>query len=177
MVALVIGRFRRRAAEAERYAVLAEFSDTVLFEYSYADDVLELTPNARNVFALDSLRRERYLKRDLKLVDFHEDDLAEIDQVLKHPSPPGETRESTVRVRARAHRRVPLVLDHLPVFVRRFRNRTPSWGKWSTSPAARFGRAAYHALPDGWVDERSTRLLRRSGSPRRSSSMIAGCCS
>ena len=100
VVALVIGRFRRRALrEAERYAVLAEFSDTVLFEYSYADDVLELTPNARNVFALDSLRRERYLERDLKLVDFHEDDLAEIDQVLKHPSPPGETRESTVRVR------------------------------------------------------------------------------
>lgn len=99
-VALVISRFRRRALrEAERYAVLAEFSDTVLFEYSYVDDVLELTPNARNVFSLDGLRRERYLERNLTLVDFHEDDLAEIDEVLKNPSPPGETREATVRVR------------------------------------------------------------------------------
>ena len=40
-VALVVGRIRKRARRsAERYEVLAEFSDTVLFEYSYPRDTL-----------------------------------------------------------------------------------------------------------------------------------------
>ena len=42
-VALVVGRIRKRARRsAERYEVLAVFSDTVLFEYSYPRDTLEL---------------------------------------------------------------------------------------------------------------------------------------
>lgn len=97
-VALVIGRFRRRALRgAERYAVLAEFSDTVLFEYSYGDDVLELTPNARSVFSLDSLRREHYLERGIPLVDFHEEDVSLVEEILEHPAPSGEARRATVR--------------------------------------------------------------------------------
>lgn len=97
-VALVIGRFRRRALRgAERYAVLAEFSDTVLFEYSYGDDVLELTPNARSVFSLDSLRREHYLERGIPLIDFHEEDVSLVEEILDHPAPSGEARRATVR--------------------------------------------------------------------------------
>mgnify|MGYP007026190897 FL=1 len=58
-VALVVGRIRKRARRsAERYEVLAEFSDTVLFEYSYPRDTLELTPNARGMFSLSSLSAE-----------------------------------------------------------------------------------------------------------------------
>ena len=59
-VALVVGRIRKRARRsAERYEVLAEFSDTVLFEYSYPRDTLELTPNARGMFSLSSLSARR----------------------------------------------------------------------------------------------------------------------
>lgn len=99
-VALVIGRFRRRALrEAERYAVLAEFSDTVLFEYSYGDDVLELTPNARSVFSLDSLRREHYVERGIPLIDFHEEDVSLFGEILENPTPSGEARRAIVRAR------------------------------------------------------------------------------
>lgn len=99
-VVLVIGRFRRRALrEAERYAVLAEFSDTVLFEYSYGDDVLELTPNARSVFSLDSLRREHYVERSIPLIDFHEEDVSLVGEILEHPAPSGEARRAIVRAR------------------------------------------------------------------------------
>ena len=100
VVALVIGRFRRRALrEADRYAVLAEFSDTVLFEYSYSDDVLELTPNARSVFSLDSLRREHYLERGIPLIDFHEEDVSLVGEILENPAPSGEARHAIVRAR------------------------------------------------------------------------------
>ena len=100
VVALVIGRFRRRALrEADRYAVLAEFSDTVLFEYSYSDDVLELTPNARSVFSLDSLRREPYLERGIPLIDFHEEDVSLVGEILENPAPSGEARHAIVRAR------------------------------------------------------------------------------
>ncbi|MEI3231623.1 MAG: GGDEF domain-containing protein [Gordonibacter pamelaeae] len=64
----------------------------------------------RRRFGVDSQRPQRVCARqpatgalsgarNLKLVDFHEDDLPQIDEVFEHPSPPGETRESTVRVR------------------------------------------------------------------------------
>ena len=100
VVALVIGRFRRRALrEAERYAVLAEFSDTVLFEYSYFDDVLELTPNARNVFSLDTLRRTHYEEYGPLLIDFYEEDIPLVKQVIERPAPPGEARQIKVRAR------------------------------------------------------------------------------
>ena len=73
-VALVVGRIRKRARRsAERYEVLAEFSDTVLFEYSYPRDTLELTPNARGMFSLSSLSAESYLAKGIPLIDFLED--------------------------------------------------------------------------------------------------------
>lgn len=102
-VAFVIGRFRRKALrDAERYAVLAEFSDTVLFEYFYRTDTLELTPNARSVFSLDALVRDKYMEDGISLIDFREEDYPRIRDMFEHPAQPGEARTITVRARVLA---------------------------------------------------------------------------
>lgn len=99
-VALVVGRIRKRARRsAERYEVLAEFSDTVLFEYSYPRDTLELTPNARGMFSLSSLSAEGYLAKGIPLIDFLEDDYKRVRMAFENPSPPNELRTITCRAR------------------------------------------------------------------------------
>lgn len=100
VVALVVGRARRRARRsAERYAVLAEFSDTVLFEYSYPNDTLELTPNARGMFSLGSLTAEGYLRNGVPLIDFLEEDYERVRTMFEKPAPPNEVRTITCRAR------------------------------------------------------------------------------
>lgn len=100
VVALVVSRARRRARRsAERYAVLAEFSDTVLFEYSYPRDTLELTPNARGMFSLGSLCAEGYLGKGIPLIDFLEGDYQRVYLMFEKPAPPNELRTTTCRAR------------------------------------------------------------------------------
>lgn len=100
VVALVVGRARRRARRsAERYAVLAEFSDTVLFEYSYPRDTLELTPNARGMFSLSSLCAEGYLSKGIPLIDFLEGDYQRVHLMFEKPAPSNELRTTTCRAR------------------------------------------------------------------------------
>ena len=99
-MALVVGRIRKRARRsAERYEVLAEFSDTVLFEYSYPRDTLELTPNARGMFSLSSLSAEGYLAKGIPLIDFLEDDYKRVRMAFENPAPPNELRTITCRAR------------------------------------------------------------------------------
>ncbi|MFR3090905.1 MAG: GGDEF domain-containing protein [Eggerthella lenta] len=99
-VALVVGRIRKRARRsAERYEVLAEFFDTVLFEYSYPRDTLELTPNARGMFSLSSLSAEGYLAKGIPLIDFLEDDYKRVRMAFENPAPPNELRTITCRAR------------------------------------------------------------------------------
>ena len=99
-VALVVGRIRKRARRsAERSEVLAEFFDTVLFEYSYPRDTLELTPNARGMFSLSSLSAEGYLAKGIPLIDFLEDDYKRVRMAFENPAPPNELRTITCRAR------------------------------------------------------------------------------
>lgn len=99
-VALFVARIRRRARRsAERYAVLAEFSDTVLFEYSYPRDTLELTPNARSIFSLSSLTCVGYLRTGAQMIDFFEDDMQRVHMMFEEPAPPNELRTITCRAR------------------------------------------------------------------------------
>lgn len=100
-VAVAVFRFQRRALrEAERYAALSSFSDTVLFEYLYHQDCLEFTPNARELFALKELRRDHYLERNIPLVDVHPDDYGKIRQLIEEPAPADEKRKVVVRARS-----------------------------------------------------------------------------
>ncbi len=96
----MVGRIRKRARRsAERYEVLAEFFDTVLFEYSYPRDTLELTPNARGMFSLSSLSAEGYLAKGIPLIDFLEDDYKRVRMAFENPAPPNELRTITCRAR------------------------------------------------------------------------------
>lgn len=100
IMVFAVGGIRRRARrDAERYTVLAEFSDTVLLEYSYATDVLELTPNAREVFRLEELSAQSYLERGRSLIDVCEDDYDALVEALENPHP-SETRVVLCRVRS-----------------------------------------------------------------------------
>ncbi|MFT4105256.1 MAG: diguanylate cyclase [Lacrimispora sp.] len=46
---------QRLQMEEQRYAVLSQFTDTILFEYDYVSDTVEFTSNARNKLKLDDL--------------------------------------------------------------------------------------------------------------------------
>ncbi len=99
-VALVVGRIRRGARrEAERYAALSEFSDTVLFEYSYPSDTLAITPNARSVFPLEKLVWNRYLERGEPFLEIEGQDRSPLD-LLGHPGPAETARRIVCRARA-----------------------------------------------------------------------------
>ena len=88
---------RKISYETDRYNVLSEFTDTVLFEYSYKTDTLTLTPNARNIFLLSDLRKEHYLEEDLPLVSVHPDDYHLVKNLLEHPAVSGEMNEIIYR--------------------------------------------------------------------------------
>ncbi len=101
LVAIVLVGYRRRATrEAQRYTVLAEFSDTILFEYTYRDGKLELTPNAQALFDLETLSRERYLERQMPLMRVHEDDYQHFRDLLENPAAKGEVRKIVLRIQS-----------------------------------------------------------------------------
>ncbi|MEG2368477.1 MAG: sensor domain-containing diguanylate cyclase, partial [Raoultibacter sp.] len=88
---------RKISYETDRYNILSEFTDTVLFEYSYKTDTLTLTPNARKIFFVTELSKERYLKEDVSLVTVHPDDYHLVKDLLEHPATSGEMREIIYR--------------------------------------------------------------------------------
>ncbi|MEG2517667.1 MAG: sensor domain-containing diguanylate cyclase [Raoultibacter sp.] len=91
-------RMRRKISyETDRYNVLSEFTDTVLFEYSYEKDTLTLTSNARKIFPLNDLRKEHYLEEDIPLVNIHPDDYHLVRNLLEYPVPSGEMKEIIYR--------------------------------------------------------------------------------
>ncbi|MEG1831163.1 MAG: diguanylate cyclase [Raoultibacter sp.] len=85
--------------EANRYNILSEFTDTVLFEYFYKTDTLTLTPNARNIFFVRDLRKEHYIEQNTPLVDIHPDDYHLVKGLLQHPNASGEMNEIIYRAK------------------------------------------------------------------------------
>lgn len=78
--------WRQRAGMAKermRYAVLAEFKDTMLFEYSYEGDRLEFTSNALDTLEIEDSRIKNAIMRKKSLPLFHPDDVESIRQGLK----------------------------------------------------------------------------------------------
>ena len=57
---------RERVLEQKRFAALAQFSDTALFEYFCGQDVLEFTNNARSMLGLDTLRLKNFPIRSIR---------------------------------------------------------------------------------------------------------------
>lgn len=73
----------RLAAEKLRYNALAQFKDTLLFEYNCEDDSLEFTSNAMETLELNGLRLERVTDEGNSFPVFHPDDIVNVRRVLR----------------------------------------------------------------------------------------------
>lgn len=74
----------RMARERLRYAALAEFKDTLLFEYNCEDDSLEFTSNALDSLEITGVRIEGVTGEGTVLSIFHPEDVGNVRQVLKN---------------------------------------------------------------------------------------------
>ena len=82
-MALLIRRQRARLAEEKlRYSTLAEFKDTLIFEYDCWDDNLEFTSNALETLDLESARLERVTDMRNTFPVFHPDDVESLRRAL-----------------------------------------------------------------------------------------------
>ncbi len=84
VLAAMIWRQRARLAEEKlRYDALAQFKDTLLFEYDCASDSLEFTSNALDSLDLDCARLERFTDTDRTFAVFHPDELDHVRKRLR----------------------------------------------------------------------------------------------
>lgn len=74
IVCLVFWQRKKLYLEQERYAVLSQFSDTILFEYDCQLDILEFTSNALQCLCLDCLQIEQLTKTEWMLQLVHPED-------------------------------------------------------------------------------------------------------
>lgn len=87
MVFTLTRQKRKLGVEQRRYAMLSQFSDTVLFEYCYETDSVEFTPNASQRFLLPELRLEAITSGGRAYTLLHPDDRAVLlDMVSGYPA-------------------------------------------------------------------------------------------
>ena len=89
---------KRLSFESERYQLLSEFSDTVLMQYYYDSDTLELTANVRNRFDVNGLRKERYLKGEKPLLKVEKSDWNVLREFLLNPSGEDDIKYARLRI-------------------------------------------------------------------------------
>lgn len=90
MVTTFLRQKRRFNLEVQRYSLLAQFSDTILFEYDYKTDSIEFTPNAQRRLAIRQLKLEHILSGQEKLDIFHPDDWQVLLKMIREA--PADTR-------------------------------------------------------------------------------------
>ena len=84
LAALMWRQRARMARDRLRYAVLAEFKDTLLFEYNCEDDSLEFTSNALDTLEITDGRMEGVIEGGGSLPVFHPEDVDNVRQALKN---------------------------------------------------------------------------------------------
>lgn len=84
LAALMWRQRARMAKERLRYAVLAEFKDTLLFEYNCEDDSLEFTSNALDTLEITAGRMKGVIEGGGSLPVFHPEDVNNVRQALKN---------------------------------------------------------------------------------------------
>lgn len=92
---------RQLNLEQRRYAALANFSDTVLYEYSYEKDIIVFTTNARKLFPIKELTLPDFLKTFINDSSFiHPDDKEVLkEHILDRTLPEGGQRSFELRVK------------------------------------------------------------------------------
>jgi len=84
VLAVLIWRQRAKlAAERLRYVVLAEFQDTLIFEYDRKKDRMEFASNALDTLELDKARLEGFMEAGRSFPVFHPDDMDGVRQTLR----------------------------------------------------------------------------------------------
>ena len=69
--------------ETKKYGLLAEFSDTALFEYDRRKDTLEFTNNARRILMLDELRISHVMGKKTRTDLFLQEDRKVMEDMLR----------------------------------------------------------------------------------------------
>lgn len=103
-LAALIWRQRIKLAEEKlRYSALAQFKDTLLFEYNCRDDSMEFTSNALDTLALDSVRLERVTDENNTFPIFHPDDMESVRRILRGASDmaPDQIEHDRTRIKKR----------------------------------------------------------------------------
>ena len=89
----------RLAAEKLRYSALAEFKDTLIFEYDCQKDSMEFTSNALDTLDLDDVRLEDVTDMKNTFPVFHPDDLEAVRRVLWDAETMGKEQVEHDRIR------------------------------------------------------------------------------
>lgn len=103
LAALMWRQRARMAKERMRYAVLAEFKDTLLFEYNCEDDSLEFTSNALDTLEIENSRMSGVLMGDGSLSVFHPEDVVNVRNALKNAVNmlPDQVEHDRIRLKGR----------------------------------------------------------------------------
>lgn len=100
ILAVLAWRQRARLAEEKlRYNKLAQFQDTLLFEYNLKDDSLELTSNALESLELESPRLTGLTNEANSFPVFHPDDLDNVRRIFRSAGQMTEGRIEHDRLR------------------------------------------------------------------------------
>lgn len=103
LAALMWRQRARMAKERMRYAVLAEFKDTLLFEYDCEDDSLEFTSNALDTLEIGAGRIKGVVQGSESLPVFHPGDVNSVRKALKNAVNmlPDQVEHDRVRLKGR----------------------------------------------------------------------------
>lgn len=103
LAALMWRQRARMAKERMRYAALAEFQDTLLFEYNCGDDSLEFTSNALDTLEIGASRMKGVLEGSGGLSVFHPEDVDSVRKALKNAVDmlPDQIEHDRVRLKGR----------------------------------------------------------------------------
>lgn len=102
VLAVLIWRQRTRlAGEKLRYGTLAEFCDTLIFEYDRDRDSLEFTTNALDSLDLKQVRLDSVTRKNESLSVFHPDDVESVRRILSSigEMTPGQVDHDRVRLK------------------------------------------------------------------------------
>lgn len=96
-IAFYINRWNKKVdTDTARYLLLEQFSDTVLFDYDSAHDLIRFTPNAQQLFAVQEWTHKGFLRHLEQVENIHPTDYSIIKEVLT-----GQSFEEEVRIRLR----------------------------------------------------------------------------
>lgn len=99
IITLVLQRWRKKAdSNTERYLLLEQFSDTVLFDYDCRTDTIRFTPNAEMLFHVDEWTHKGLLARLASISNIYPADCPAIEAVLRG-TPQGNRPEIRIRIK------------------------------------------------------------------------------